>query len=159
MLATLSYLAEKLPDFSAVLIGRLSELKLQMQGSKALPRVTFVESVTENEKFRLFKAGRLFLTPSRYEGSGSSAVREALVSNIAVVAYDLPVYRPVFGDLVRYVPSFELKAFQETALRTLMEARAGRIQPDVAALAVLKQTCAWEAVGKRFLEILRTMNG
>ncbi len=157
LLATLLHLADKLPDFSAVLIGRLNELKPQMQESGLLKHVTFVESVTEVEKFRLLKASRLFLMPSRYEGSGSSVVREALASGIAVVAYDLEVYRPVFGNLVCYVPLFDQRAFQEAAFDTLVRARAGQIQPDVTALSALKQICSWEAVGRRFVEILRTM--
>jgi glycosyltransferase involved in cell wall biosynthesis len=154
LLATLSFLAGKLPDFRAVLIGRLNELQSQLETLGLLNHVTVVASVTEVEKFRLLKASRLFLMPSRYEGSGSSVIREALVSGIAVVAYELEVYRPVFGDLIRYVPPFDLRAFQEMSLDTLVRARAGQIQPDAVTLTALKQTCSWEAVGERFVEIL-----
>ncbi|MGA3163571.1 MAG: glycosyltransferase family 4 protein [Verrucomicrobiota bacterium] len=158
LIATLTHLAGKLPDFNVILIGRLeNELKPQIKESSLLKHLTFVERVTEAEKFRLLKASRLFLMPSRYEGSGSSAVREALASGVVVVAYDLDVYRPVFGDLVRYVPAFDLQAFQEAAFDTLVRARAGQIQLDAAAITTLKRTCSWEAVGRHFVEILRTM--
>jgi glycosyltransferase involved in cell wall biosynthesis len=158
LIATLKHLAGKLPDLNAILIGRLEkELRPQIKGLSLLKHLTFVERVSEAEKFRLLKASRLFLMPSRYEGSGSSAVREALASGVAVVAYDLDVYRPVFGNLVRYVPSFDLRAFQDAAFDTLIRARAGQIQADTAAITTLIQTCSWEAVGKHFVEILRTM--
>lgn len=158
LIATLTHLARKLPDFNAILIGRLEKaLKPQIKESSLLKHLTFVEMVTEAEKFRLLKASRLFLMPSRYEGSGSSAVREALASGVAVVAYDLDVYRPVFGNLVQYVPAFNLREFQEAAFDTLLRARAGQIQLDMAAITTLTQTCSWEAVGRHFVEILRTM--
>ena len=157
LVATLAFLAGKVPDFKAVLMGRLAELKPRFEQLGILKNITFADRVSEAEKFRLLKASRMFLLPSRYEGSGSSAAREAIVSSIAVVAYELDVYRPVFGNLLRYVPPIELAAFQTAALETLLQVRAGKFQPNEAGIKTLKETCAWEAVGKRFVQILRAM--
>lgn len=157
LVATLAFLAGKVPDFKAVLIGRLAELKPRFEQLGILKNITLVDRVSEAEKFRLLKSSRMFLLPSRYEGSGSSAAREAIVSDLAVVAYELDVFRPVFGELLRYVPPFDLAAFQATALDTLMQVRAGEFQPDAAGVMALKQTCAWDAVGKRFVQILRAL--
>ncbi len=157
LVGTLAFLAGKVPDFKAVLIGRLAELKPRFEQLGILKNITLVDRVSEAEKFRLLKSGRMFLLPSRYEGSGSSAAREAIVSGLAVVAYELDVFRPVFGDLLRYVPPFDLAAFQTAALDTLVQVRSGKFQPDAAGVTALKQTCAWDAVGKRFVQILRTL--
>jgi len=157
LVATLAFLAGKVPDFKAGLIGRLEELKPRFEQLGIAKNITLFSGVSEAEKFRLLKSGRVFLLPSRYEGSGSSAAREAIISNLAVVAYELDVFRPVFGDLLRYVPPFDLAAFQAAALDALKETRTGKFQPDETGIKALKNTCAWEAVGKRFVQLLRAM--
>ena len=70
--------------------------------------------VSEEEKIRLFKASRCFLMPSRHEGS-PRVIGESLIAETPVVAYEIPNYRPLFGDFVRYAPPFDLHAFQQAA--------------------------------------------
>ena len=156
LLATLGFLKEKLPDFRALLIGRLEELKPELARRGVLPQITFAENVTEVEKFRLLKSSRMFLMPSRYESWGS-VVAEALASELPVVAYELEAYRPVFGDLVRYVKPFDSRAFREATFDTLLAARAGKIQTDPQALTAFEQTCSWETIGKQFVTTIASM--
>jgi glycosyltransferase involved in cell wall biosynthesis len=157
LVATLVCLAAKLPDFRAVIIGAVeNQLRPYMEQAGLENCLQFAGFVPEAEKFRLLKASRLFLMPSRHESWGA-VIAEALAANLPVVAYDLEAYRPVFGGLVRYVPPFNLAMFQSAAWNTLCRARAGNLQPDPVALSAFKQTCRWEAVSARFIQALDSL--
>jgi glycosyltransferase involved in cell wall biosynthesis len=59
--------------------------------------------VDEATKFDILSRSKLFVFPSVEEGWGI-AVAEALAVGTPVVAYDLPVYRSVFGEQLHPVP-------------------------------------------------------
>ena len=63
-----------------------------------------------------------------------------------VVAYELDAYRPVFGDLLRYVPAFDVGAFQRAAADEILKARAGKNPLDAEKLARFIQENSWDAV-------------
>ena len=176
LLNTLSYLRQMIPNFRAVLIGKVeAELRprIEEQGlsdcvtstglvSKAIAElglkdcVHFAGLVSEEEKFRLLKASRVLLMPSRYESWGI-VIGEALASNVPVVAYELQAYRPIFGDLVRFVERFDLARFKELALRTVREARTGKIELPQQELEQLKAEHSWEAARQRFEQTLEEL--
>jgi glycosyltransferase involved in cell wall biosynthesis len=158
LLATLAYLGRKVPDLRAVLVGQLEgALRPQIEALGLTNQVTFAGLVRDDaEKFRLFKTSRVFLMPSNYESWGI-VVGEALVSGVPVVAYDIDAYRPIFGDLVHYVPPFDLQAFQEAALDEVSRAREGRTTPDEPALSEFKREHSWQATCRRFQEALESL--
>jgi glycosyltransferase involved in cell wall biosynthesis len=157
LVATLAYLAAKLPDFKAIIIGAAgNQLRPFAEKAGLENRLQFTGFVSETEKFRLLKASRIFLMPSHYESWGA-VIAEALAAELPVVAYELEAYRPVFGGLVRYVPPFNLQMFQIAAWDELCRARAGHSQPDLAALSAFKQKYAWEAVSARFVQTLNSL--
>jgi glycosyltransferase involved in cell wall biosynthesis len=160
LLATLAYLGRKVPDFRAVLVGQLEgALGPQVQAMELKQHVTFAGLVRDDaEKFRLFKASRVFLMPSNYESWGI-VVGEALVSGVPVVAYDIEAYRPIFGDLVRYVRPFNLEAFQEAAFDEVSGAREGRTKLDGAALDAFKGEHSWQATCNRVARALDSLKG
>lgn len=149
LLATLAQLSRTIKNFRVVLVGRLDELKDELQKHQLTGCVTLAGMVSEGEKFRLFKASRVFLMPSRQESWGI-VIAEALACQVPVVAYDLPAYRPIFGSLVHYVPAFDLEKFKATALETVERARRGETALDAQDVAELKSTHSWEAAGNRF---------
>jgi glycosyltransferase involved in cell wall biosynthesis len=107
--------------------------------------------VSEEEKFRLFHASRVFLMTSRFEGS-PRVIGEALVCGVPVVAYEVENYRPLFGELLRYVPCFQLEAFQREAERQVLLMRGGA---NYLARLDLDQFCrenSWETNERGFLE-------
>jgi glycosyltransferase involved in cell wall biosynthesis len=53
--------------------------------------------VSEEEKAALFKSSKIFIFPSLYEGFGI-AIAEALKYGCPVVAWDLPVYKEIWGE-------------------------------------------------------------
>lgn len=157
LLETLEFLRDSIPGFRAVLVGRLEdELRSRVQVSGLDHCVHFAGLVSEEEKFRLFKSSRLFLMPSQYESWGI-VIGEALACGLPVVAYDLDAYRPIFGDLVRYVPRFDSQQFKATSLRTLQEARAGLFALPKTELERLKAEHSWQAARDRFKRTLEEL--
>jgi glycosyltransferase involved in cell wall biosynthesis len=157
LLATLAYLAGKVPDFRALLIGKVEgRLRPQIEALGLQKHVSFSGVVlSEAEKSRLLKSSRVFLMPSNFESWGI-VIAEALAAGIPVVAYELDAYRPIFGNLLCYVRSFDLCAFQQAALDVLNHARQGQTRLDVANLKVFKQEHSWQATQKRFLQALNS---
>jgi len=137
-----------------VLVGKLEEtLKPKLDALGVSRCVKFAGVVSEEEKFRLFKASRVFLMPSRYESWGI-VIAEALVCGTPVVAYDLEAYRPIFGDLVGYVPCFDSGAFKQAAHEQLIRARKGSIAFDPEQLSSFRENCSWAAAGRRFVRAI-----
>jgi glycosyltransferase involved in cell wall biosynthesis len=70
---------------------------------------------------RAIKSARFLFAPSHEEGWGI-AVCEAMACGLPVVAYDLPVYRRVYGDALVAVPEGNPRAFAEAICRLLDDA-------------------------------------
>jgi glycosyltransferase involved in cell wall biosynthesis len=135
LLGTLAYLSKQIKDFRAILIGDLrNTLSPQIEAMGLANQVEFSGYVSEMEKFRLLKSSRVFLMPSRYESWGI-VIGEALATGLPVVAYEIDAYRPVFGNLLRYVPPFDSEAFKSAAADEIKRARAGKRTLDPAELA------------------------
>jgi glycosyltransferase involved in cell wall biosynthesis len=156
LLATIVQLARQLNNFRAVFIGNVKDELLPLVKKSGLEdKVDFSGFVSETEKIRLFKASRVFLMPSRHEGS-PRVMGESIIAGTPVVAYDIPNYRPLFGDFVRYAPPFNLEAFRQTALNEIQEMRAGKNHLDARNLADFKRENSWETTGAKFV---RTLEG
>jgi glycosyltransferase involved in cell wall biosynthesis len=157
LIATLAFLARAIKNFRAIMVGDLKKmLAPQIAAAGLEANVEFSGYVSETEKFRLLKSSRLFLMPSRYESWGI-VIGEALATGLPVVAYELDAYRPVFGDLLRYVPAFDLDAFKRAAADEIGKARAGEKTRDHAKLARFIEENSWDAVGQRFLGAVQSL--
>ena len=152
LLATLQFLARRLENFRAVLIGNLRDALLPKIKELGLEQnVTFNGFVSEAEKIRLFKSSRVFLMPSKHEGS-PSVISESIIAGTPVVAYEIPNYRPLFGEFVRYAPPFQLEAFQQTAEREVQRMRAGENYLEKMPLANFRRDNSWETTQAKFLQ-------
>jgi len=157
LLAALAYLARRLENFRAIFIGNVRDELLPRVKQLGLgSNVEFSGFVSEAEKIRLFKASRVLLMPSKHEGS-PRVIGESIIAGTPVVAYDLPNYRPLFGDFVRYAPPFNLEAFQRTAEREIQEMRAGKNHLDTRALTDFKRENAWETTQAKFVRALESL--
>jgi glycosyltransferase involved in cell wall biosynthesis len=155
LLATLQFLAGRLPDLRVIFIGNVKEGLAPEIAARGLEKhVEFSGFVSEEEKIRLFKASRVFLMPSKHEGS-PRVIGESILAETPVVAYDVPNYRPLFGDFVRYAPAFDLKAFQEVAEREIRRMREGVNYLEKMDLSNFRKENSWETTQARFLEALR----
>ena len=157
LLALLIRLKERLPDFRAIIIGKSREaLEPRVRELGLGGHVTFSGMVSEEEKFRLLKASRVFAMPSRYESWGI-VVGEALAADLPVVAYELGCYRPVFGDYVRYVKPFDREEWLRTVEREVLEMRAGRNYLTKLDMAGMKKSLSWTFAQERFRAVLNRM--
>jgi len=157
LLATLEHLAKKFPDFKAMFIGNVRDALLpEMQKRGLENHVAFSGFVSEEEKIRLFKASRVFLMPSKHEGS-PRVIGESLISGTPVVAYEIENYPPLFGDFVRYAPPFNLDAFKLAAEDEIRRMRAGENYLDRRDLAHFKHENSWETAQEKFLGALARM--
>jgi len=158
LLQTLTYLKEKIPGFRAVIIGKVkSDLQPLIEKLGLLGTVNFPGFVSEEEKFRLFRSSRIYLMPSRFEGS-PRVIGEALVSQLPVVAYDVETYRPIFGEFLRYVPCCDVQAFQREAEQQILAMRAGRNYLDQLDLKRFKEQCSWKTAREAFVQALAELN-
>jgi len=154
LLQTLQALAREFPDFKALLVGNLETALAQPLAQLGLTKhIHFAGYVTGVEKFRCLKSARVFLMPSRHEGL-PIVVGEALACDLPVVAYELEMYRPFFGDLVFYVEPFKLDDFCRTTIETVRQARAGEHLLDGQRLAAFKAANSWVAVGRQLTAVL-----
>lgn len=157
LLASLVSLQRQFSEFRAVLIGHLEdELKRQISELGLQQSITFAGLVSDAEKFRLFKASRMMLMPSRYESWGI-VIAEALACNVPVVAYELGAYKPVFGNLVAYAPCFDSQKFQQLAAEQLNRCHRGLTTWDAETLADFRENSSWAAAGVRFLGALQSL--
>jgi glycosyltransferase involved in cell wall biosynthesis len=157
LLATLSHLAREIPDFKAMLIGKVKErLEPRVRALKLNRHVQFSGYVSEDEKFRLLKCSRLFLMPSRYESWGI-VIGEALACGAPVLGYRLDCYPAVFGDLVCYVPCFDSPAYRTEAARLVKALRAGENCLEPARLAKFKEENSWAAAQDKFCQAVAAL--
>lgn len=70
------------------------------------------------EYYSKLKSARIMFAPSHEEGWGM-AVCEAMAAGLPVVAYDLPVYRRIYGNAFRQIPSFDFDSFAESIVELL----------------------------------------
>jgi len=157
LLATIQRLSKTIPNFRIVIIGKVEQdLRPRVEQLGLAPFVHLAGFVSEQEKFHLFRSSRVYLMPSRFEGS-PRVIGEALVCNIPVVAYDVETYRPIFGEFLRYVPRYDLNAFVGESERQIQAMRRGENYLDSLNLDAFKQACSWDTAKETFLQAVRQL--
>lgn len=97
------------------IVNELNHRVEQKSLSKNIEIIGFRRSF---EVYPVMKQSKIFLYPDTENGWGIAAA-EAMCSKCAVVAYDLPVYREVFGEGATYVPLKNISRFAEVVLNLL----------------------------------------
>jgi glycosyltransferase involved in cell wall biosynthesis len=158
LLSTLQGLKERFSDLRVLFIGNVKAgLAPLIEKIGLQSNVVFSGFVSEEEKIRLFKSSRVFLMPSKHEGS-PRVIGESIIARTPVVAYDIPNYRPLFGNLVRYVPPFNLAEFQKAAIAEVIKMRGGENYLDRADLQKFRRENSWDTAQERFLEALKKVS-
>lgn len=154
LLQVLAFLSKKVGGFRAMLMGKVTDTLLpRIEALGIRNNVEFSGFVSEAEKFRLFKASRVYVMPSLHEGS-PRVIGEAIVCRLPVVAYNVVTYRPVFGDLVSYVPCFDVEALQAEVERQVLEVRSGKNYLAGADLEQFQEENSWQTAQNKFLAAL-----
>ncbi|MEZ5405594.1 MAG: glycosyltransferase family 4 protein [Verrucomicrobiia bacterium] len=156
IIPTLNYLAERVDNFKAVIVGKVKEGLQPMIGKPLANQVFFPGFVSEEEKFRLLKASRVFVMPSRHEGS-PRVIGEALLCGTRVVAYDVKTYFEMFHDWIYYVPKFDLFTFQKEVENQVIQSRNQTKLINSFDLEQFKNENSWEATGEHFVKEIQKL--
>lgn len=96
----------------------INELNYRIKQKELSENVKIIGFRKSFDVYHIMKQSKIFLYPDTENGWGI-ATAEAMCSKCAVIAYDLPVYREVFGGGVIYVPLKNTSRFAEVVLNLL----------------------------------------
>ena len=94
-------------DVLAIVGGVMQEYRDYLEADIAQAglneQMQYLGAMKSEDVLAVMKASRVFVFPSYEEGWGI-AICEAMACGLPVVAYDLPVYREIYGDSIWTVP-------------------------------------------------------
>ena len=73
-----------------------------------------------------------------------------------MVAYNIVTYRPLFGELIRYVPCFDVQALQNEVERQVLQVRAGKNYLSKMNLDQFQEENSWETAHQKFCLTLQS---
>jgi len=102
------------PDAKLAIVGGgsgfyINRVKQYIADNGLQNNVIMTGFVSEEEKYKVMKASKIFVFPSYLE-SFAIVVCEALACGLPVVAYELPAYRDFYGNSLAYVSIGNVKA-------------------------------------------------
>ncbi|MBT8579359.1 glycosyltransferase family 4 protein [Polynucleobacter paneuropaeus] len=92
---------------------KISELSLENN-------ISFLGFKEGDEKIELLHKSKIFIIPSTYE-SFAMTIIEAMASSLPVCAYDLPVFRLIYGEKLMFAKIGDYKKFSENILMLLSD--------------------------------------
>jgi len=131
VLRALLLLVDDLPELRLVVAGARHTTPDAVDRWKADPRlkdrVIEFPDAADGDIVRLFSGAKAFVFPSFAEGFGLPPL-EAMAAGVPVVCSDIPVFREVYGDAVRYVDPSRPETIAEGIREVLTDAgSAGRL--------------------------------
>jgi glycosyltransferase involved in cell wall biosynthesis len=106
ILRAFPFLVGDFPDLKFVIAGGRYSIPDMVDRWKSDPRLrgrlVEIPDPSDGDIARLFAGAKAFVFPSFAEGFGLPPL-EAMASGVPVVCSDIPVFREVYGDAVRYV--------------------------------------------------------
>ena len=143
------------PKKTLVLMGADTETYKDRVIKKGLEKNIIIRGfVSDEEKFRTMKSSRLFLSTSYFE-SFHIAVMEAAACGLSIIAYDLPVYRQIYGDILHYVKLSEKKIFADQ-IKVLLENDSKR-EKDVKNMNEFILDFDWDTISEQVWNDLNIM--
>jgi glycosyltransferase involved in cell wall biosynthesis len=113
---------QKRPESRMVVIGEGPHRKMLMKTMEErglAHSITFTGGIPEEEKNKFLRQSKLGLSLSFEEGWGLS-VTEFLAAGLPVVAYDLPVFRELFSEVLHFIP-LKSKSLAAEAILSLLD--------------------------------------
>ncbi len=136
--------------------GEVEKFKNAFREAGVWERVKILGFVSEEEKYRVLKSSKIFISPSCEEGFGIS-VLEAMACGLPVVAWDLPVYREIFKEGMIRVPLGDHESFAATIVKLLNdEKKRAKMGQEAKSLA---QEYDWEQVAAKEWSLLDQTRG
>lgn len=122
-------LRKRTPEYSLVLVGGRGghnydrEIEHIIRARDLGEAVHFPGYVDDADLPAIYAAARLLVLPSRYEGFGVPII-EALAAGTPVIASDIPPFREVGGEAVRYFPLDDIAVLTDTMYTFSMDTDA-----------------------------------
>jgi len=106
--------------------------------------------------FNIMKSSKIFLYPDHEAGYGwGIAVAEALACGIPVIAYDLPVYKEVYGDKICLVKQWDINEFARKVITLLKDDEKRRKLSEIGKEYIKKYD--WDLVAYDLLKMLERL--
>ncbi len=96
----------------------LHKLKKEIEKRGLTGNIDLLGYVESNKAYSIIKSSKLFVFPSHEEGFGI-AILEAMACKLPVVAYDLPLYRGIYGENISKVQLGNYNQFADTIIYLL----------------------------------------
>jgi glycosyltransferase involved in cell wall biosynthesis len=151
-------LLDDFPKLKLVIAGSRYSTPDMVDRWKGDPRLTGrlieISDPSDDEIARLFGGAKAFVFPSFAEGFGLPPL-EAMASGVPVVCSDIPVFREVYGDAVRYVDPSRPESIAEGVREVLTDGgSSGRFALHGRARAELYRR---ERSLNAYLDLIRSM--
>jgi len=130
------------PNSKLLIVGpglpeRVEELRKMILERGLSSNVLLSGPLYEEEKFKALKSSKLFLNPSYIE-TWCITICEAMACGCAVVAYDLPSYKSVYGDAISTARIGDIHDFSQKVLYLLENDDARKKLVDKALTTVIQ---------------------
>jgi len=147
-------------DFRLVIIGdgnKVDENKFRFLISRydKNKQITLVGRKEGKDKYSLMKSSKVFVFPSYEEGFALS-ILEAMACKIPVIAWDLPVYKTIYKDVIITVPKGNIVMFAEKILGLLSDEKL-RIMYAERGYNLARQY-DWDIIAQKAFERINNIN-
>lgn len=150
-----SIVVKEKPNVKLILMGKNIEKYQEKINDINLEKNIILKGfVSEEEKFRIMKMSKMFLSTSYFE-SFHIAILEALACNLPVIAYDIPVYKQVYGNILIYVDLGDFINYKKKIIQLL----ENDLDKDDKSKLIeeLLQEFSWDKIAKNFWLNLKKM--
>jgi glycosyltransferase involved in cell wall biosynthesis len=146
------------PSSQLLIIGSgpdFFELTSMVKDSGMASNIILRGSCKDIELYKLMKASRLLVLPSRFEGWGM-AVGEALACGLPVVCYNIPALREVFGKCrsVFFVPAGDTGKLAKMTEKILKDCDSSELEKTSKEYV---KSFSWNTVALRDMQILKNL--
>ncbi|MBN1913376.1 MAG: glycosyltransferase family 4 protein [Candidatus Omnitrophica bacterium] len=146
----------KIPQAKLTIIGGgneplRSKLTKKINRSGMNDNIILTGRIDKEKIIEAMSFNRVFVFPSHEEGFGI-AIAEAMACGLAVVAWDLAVYKEIFGDFIIRVKENDISSFAAKVIG-LLEDENSRFQLSQQSREYVKRY-SWDNAAKKELEFL-----
>ncbi len=146
----------KLPQARLVIIGT-GDRKIQKLINKKINRlrlknnILYLGYLSDNRVISLMKSARVLVHPS-YEEGFSLAIVQALACGLEVIAWDLPVFKELYGDSINLVKTADLKTFADKTIAILKTKKENHLRNPQVKNIISKYS--WKNIFPKYLEVI-----
>ena len=131
------------PSLHLVIVSKLSPFLSRILAPYEPKNIHILSELTDRELHAVYQNASILVTPSLMEGYGLPGL-EAMMLGVPVIASNIPVYREVYGDKVKYFDPKSPDQLAEVIKSVLLAPR----------LAPLTFTRTWENVSQSIAEVI-----